>query len=424
METWLSYVGKLNESQVVTSPDLLGQLFSVDLTSPQVASIQRSLVGQSVASIEIAVDNARILPTFNRFNSIVKNYLLFCKNINPQNPRRCFDLYGNLFVSLQNVYADQRGCCLNVVLRNVINEIYSLLNNSDLQSDKTNSFEYFEWFAAGLLRLFNAVRSEREPVPIDAPSKKNNVLFYACMISRAYFKSNQFVSAGNVFSNMHSVGVKLAQFPACQQVEYRFWLGRYMLYLEDVNLAFLHLDWAYQHCLDNTFQKLLILDWLVVPSILVGRLPTSLVISQLNEHAQTIITQLIDWLKSGKLSKNYADIINNNPWIQARHLGPLLLLKLPLLVYRRGLKRLQLILNSSKIRLDDASLAFNLDASIDPDLVITEGICDALICNDYMKGKILPATQSVVLRITDCFPNTLTVSGPKRSLPRRDHWMS
>lgn len=415
MEQWLPYVCGLKETQVVANPDLLAQLFTLDLSAPQVSSLQQSLSALSDDQVCGQVDDANVQPSFPRFSGVVKAYLLFCKYIVAQAPAECFDLYAKFFVSLQQVYTDQRGCCFNVVLRTTIREIWRWFRHA--------SKDHLEWFAAGLLRLFNAVRSEREPLPANVPSKKSNVLFYACMISRAYFRSAQFVSAGNVFNNMHSVEIRFSQFSLSEQVEYRFWLGRYLLYQEDVCLSFTHLDWAYNHALSRSFQKQLCLDWLVVPSILVGRLPTEAVLQQLVPEAADICRQLVQWLKHGVLPADYTRTVRTNAWIAARSLAPTVLGRLPLLVYKRGLKKVHALLGGdNKLALDHAQSAFRLRA--DPQLVLTESICGALMSAAQLKGNVLPLSRTVVLKSTGCFPRALDANAQRRALPARDGWMS
>lgn len=419
MDTWLQFVKKQPEQDLLVSKTLLAELFTLDCTNPQVASIQSSVQHLSEQQISNAVEEAQLLDdNWPGFVALSKAYLIWCAFINPSAPETCFHQYAGVYLALQQAYANNRGACLNLVVRNITREIFRFFAKSGK--------DQLEWVASGLLKLFNAVRGERELPPKNMPSKRENAVFYANMISRAYFKSEQFVSAGNVFNNMHSLGISLKNFPASEQVEYRFWLGRYYLYCEDINLAFMHLNWAFEHCLWGTTQALLILDWLIVPSILVGRPPKVSTLSQLlNSHdLLTAVHELNLTLRKGAFTSNYHQAVLENPWIAARHLRPILLKLMPILTCRRGIKLLIQLSGMEKPNLQLVQRAVGLNLELDPDFLEAESICETLISQGMLKGNVLSISQTLVVKSQGSVPPLLEVNQVlTRPLSHREHWM-
>lgn len=419
MEKWLQFVKNQPEQDIFVSTKLLANLYTLDCANPQVASIQASVSHLSEHQIGKAVEDAQL---FNHkwpgLVALTKAYFIWCAYVNPSAPETCFNQYAGVYLTLQQAYAHHRGACLNLVVRNTTKQIFRLfakLGKSQL-----------EWIASVLLKLFNAVRGERDLPPIHMPSKRDNAVFYANMISRAYFGSEQFVSAGNVFNNMHSIGLSLKKFPASEQVEYRFWLGRYLLYCNEVSHAFVHLNWAFENCLQGTTQELLILEWLVVPSILVGRPPLMSTLSQLLKSQDLLIAaqELIMTLKKGAFSPDYSQAVLNNPWIAARHFRPILLKKMPILTFRRGIMLYIRLSGMEKHNLKLVRGAFGLDEKMDPDLLEVESICETLISQGMLKGNLLPISQTLVVKSQGSVPPLLEVNQVlTRPLPQRERWM-
>jgi len=413
MDKWLRFFQDASENQILENPEAIAQMFSLDVGTPHVAVIQANLSQSSEGEINRTVEQANVMKgDWPGFVSLCKAYIHWCVNVDPANPGNSFESFAKVFLALQQAFANVRGSCLNILIQHVVWTMERLFMNRGKL--------HVEWIAAGILKLFNSVRSERE-LPAFGISKKDNILFYANMISRVYFKSEQFVSAGNVFKNMYSLDVRFSQFPLSQQVEYRYWVGRFCIYANQLEQAYMHLNWAWSKCNSNQPQYFLILNWLVLPSVLIGRIPSAALLSLLSREAQDAVSTVAQAMKTGQYPPHLVEVLQHNPWIQSRHLRPIVEAHLPILVFRKGIHRLIKLSGLDRLPLQLCRSACHFTVADDPDLVLTEAVCIELISKGLMKGNLLPRSGLVALKSRGSIPSLSEYYDLR--LPERESWL-
>lgn len=117
--------------------------------------------------------------------------------------------------------------------------------------------------------------------PVEHPNdKKNLVVFVVCQLCRVYFAMGLPQLCGNLFSNLEAAAkVEWDAFPMGQQVEFRYWRGRYRVGTKQVLGAIDDLQWGYEHCrsADAAHQQRF-LNYLIPCCLAAGRLPREAVI--------------------------------------------------------------------------------------------------------------------------------------------------
>lgn len=414
MDAWLRSIRQISDDQIVEDPIGVDKIFTFELADPQISAIQASLAGFSESQINDKINSIEVLGgSWPGLVAFMKDYAFWCAMIDPEHPERCFEWYGRCYQSLQKAYSNSKGAGLNLVIKHLTSKILNLFGN--------NGQRYLDFLSSILIRLLNSVRSEREPVSPTAPAKKDNILFYANMLSRIYFKSDQLVSAGSVYSNMHSVGVILSQFTMAEQVEYRYWVGRYAIYRCDAQKSYLNLQWALDHCLYPSPQYNIIWDWILIPAILVGKLPTRSAF-QKNPPSQVEALQAVSLtshvVKSGKYDLETIRRLRSNAWVKAKNLWPLIEAHLPQLAYRRVLQRIQIHTDSRRIPFELTSKLIGLD---DPNLIVTEGIICELTSRNLITCNVLPQSLQCIFKKTNAFPPLVDVN---KAYTKDEAWMS
>lgn len=367
LEGWL-------EGVVSREPDALSSSFCLDTTEDRVITLQRELrMTDSIANWKIPKSD------FPAMDSLVRDYLGWCKDVDPYHGAvRSFDLYAQVLSSLSAAWADPNdGDCLNKTVHGVIRRVLKIWRPWR---------ETYEWLASCLLRFLQISRSE---------AKRSCLLTVASALCRVYFTLGQPSACGPVLDSVNTTAVPLSESYINEQVEYRYWLGRYCLFRGSAVEAFAHLDWVFNRCNNTSPNRIRVLHWLFVPSILVGRPPTHEVMEALNvaETLQPIITSIHagtrDW-----------EHVLSHPWICQRKLQPLLQTYMPLLVYRAVVRTLYHILDTpNELNLVDVQKALKLwgEPELDSDFVASEAICGSLISAGYLMANVFP--KNLVLRL-------------------------
>lgn len=411
---WLTAIGDLDEPDF-TSPETSSAMvdfFSIDVRAPLVSVLQNDL-WDSGLDIDQTVKSANLLDgSWPGYVELAKSYLSFCYSVDPNDCIASFDAYARFFLSLQSAYMNVKG---------------SVLNDVVIQATKTMLWLYarakeeLKWISGILQRIFNSIRSEK---PADGVYTKRTVLlFIAGALCRVYFLTNQYSSCSTVFNNIHTASIALSHHPMAQQVEFRYWLGRYHLNRNSLTLAFKHLHWCYTHCPVQFSNHSVILKYLLLPSILLGRLPTRQLLDAYGLSEP--FWPLVHSLKTGTFA-GY-NHVKNHQWFHKHNLDHLLIRNMPIAIWRRALVRLHKCADTPKqLKFDLMASALTLSQAAEPiTSVEAESVGIALISSGLLKGIDLPATEAFLLRNVDPWPSPMAVNNiMDGTLGPRDQWMN
>lgn len=378
MDQWVNAVNRMD-------PGALPGLFALNYRSSDVPAILQNILWDNAVDI----DKLQVQSSWPAMQNFARAYLWWCFYINPGSPLDSLDALKRVFNSLVPALSQPKGESLLGLVQSITSEILEFVPPQQTL-----------WMAQPLLRMFNAIQADR------SESKSPILLFVAARLCRVYFFNNQPSLCGVVFNNLKSRDI--SKYPLSQQVEYRYWLGRFHLNREDLDQGFKELNWAYNSCLEGK-NKYTIFEYLAVPSVLVGYMPspTAMAIaSQVSPQCFQALDLLTRCIKDADWSLMSAILANE--WIQARRVCHLLESTVPLLVLRVALKTLYEVENSpkkllfSQVRAALKSCGYLVNE--DEDYLLTESVCVSLINAKSLFANIFPASGTLTLRPRDPIP--------------------
>ncbi|KAG5358952.1 Protein CSN12-like protein [Yarrowia sp. C11] len=244
---------------------------------------------------------------------------------------------------------------------------------------------------------------------------------------------------------MSTAGIRLGAYPKSQQVEYRFYLGRFYWLKSQLKNAYLHLYWAWDKCYTESPNKRLILKHLIAASLLLGIIPTRELLSQFN--LVNIYGELCVALKNGNHTRFYVALENERDWFIDKDLYVLLKSRAFTLLDRGCLKVIhEWSLAQGNPAIDYGTVAKGLDFATQqggyaqqvmaPQVMgggakmtstQVEAILVALIDQGFIKGKLQATGQRLIHAKANVFPPVCVVLGSRQSnlkLKDDELWMA
>lgn len=372
------------------------------------------------------------------FDELCISYLTFARDVDPNNTRDSYNILIQYITSLQIAFSNNRGS----ILQGIIKATLSSVLNSSRQLDANDTLQRTNYLSTLLLKMFNNIRAEKALNTNSGQflSKKNIILFVANMLCRSYYMLKTEPSCANVFSNIHTANLKFSSYSKSEQVEYRYFLGRFYLSKEQLSRAYDHLAWAFTNCLPRTPQQRLILKYLIPSSMLLGRLPTQHLLRMFQLDAQ--YGPLCTALKSGNYAQffNYLEgpykewYINIRIMFLFRSRAPIVLLRQ--LMYRTwsiwrqsqppneaGILYFSVVRPAVKLSMGQTPYGWYNEQE-DENNEVTENIFITLIHQGFTKGNIYSRKGLVKLRNKDPFPSIADVHQlNSRTIYPTDQWL-
>jgi len=192
----------------------------------------------------------------------------------------------------------------------------------------------------------------------------------------------------------------LDQFPASQTVTYKYFVGRLSLFDGKFKQAEEELTGSFRRCTKNApLNKRAILMYLIPVKILLGKMPSSSLLSKYNLFQ---FVDLVMSIKTGNL-KVYTETMKKNQQFFTQKGIYLNLEKSKVFVYRTLFKRIFLITKSTKLSLHKIALVFSwLGCPIELDEL--ECILANLIFSGYIKGYLSHQMRVLVVSAKNAFP--------------------
>lgn len=453
LNLWLDLVGELALSQDnVEVSSGYSELFTLDIYEAQVSSLQNDIWDRGLDINKEVADQSLYDGDWPGFEQLVRTYLKFCKNVNPNDEWNSYDLYALFLVDLQTAFTNSRGSSLVQVVVKTARTVIPMamrLDAQDMQASRSSEPIRCSHVAAVLLRIFNSIRAEKpdpSTVPVrnakistnTASTKKSIILFIAVTLCRLYHHVGQLPSSANVFSNIHTAQISFKSYPMSQQVEYRFWLGRYYLLKNQLANAYCHLYWSFVNCHQQSPKnEQLILKFLIPCAMLLGKMPVVSLLQNYNLEGR--YGPLMTLLREPNFDRMLAHLNSQRQWFQSRGLYILFMTKsilvmLRVLVYKlwRAEER------SSTLHFEQLITALQLSKFPGLEQIGTstedsynnlfaENVLISLTSQGLVKGNIFTRTKVIRLRATDPLPRLsllYNIDGPEPvPVTGKEKWM-
>ncbi|KAK9249569.1 hypothetical protein V1506DRAFT_510718 [Lipomyces tetrasporus] len=360
LPAFLSRIGRS-----LSSPGDLSNLFSLDFSSPDLATLQNDLVDNSYdISAEVQSRNyfSGEWPGFNEF---VVSYLTVLGEVDPYGLAESYPLIEKLFTDLQIAFSNRRGVILTQTVGKLAGSVTTLaisLDSGNYQNGDDRSMDVDASNSAAeelmprtselakvLLKLFNSIRGERMTGENTEMSKKEVILYVAVLLCRAYFKLNQPSACANVFSNIHTANIAFSRYPRSQRVTYRYYLGRFYFLRQELLRARTHLLWAFNNCHVSAISNhRAILTYLIPSNLLLGVGARPHLYEIAGGTLREAFAPLERALRCGDLYGFNAHLVKYFDWFVAKKMFLLLRSKSEIIIFRNLFRQIDVMVNASK----------------------------------------------------------------------------
>lgn len=355
------------------------------------------------------------------FNQLVTSFVKLANQLDPWSSLQSFDLYATYLNDLSLAFTNNLGFHLVDLVKNSIEIVLPLALKLDskllVQENYTRPRSTF--LAAVLLKIFNNIRSQNNDV------KKKIILFVSNKLCYLYFKLSNPSLCRNVFVNMNNAGLIFNQFSLFERIQYRYFLGKYYLYKDQLIDSFTHLNWCVMNSYPSDKNLNLVLELLLPIGMIIGKgINFDYIRSRYSSQPQflNLYENLHKYLHSGDYNNFFSILSTNQGYLKDRKLFLLLSNKSKVILLRNLSKKLWLIKNKpSALHFDDFKPVLNLiNYSSDDDNI--QNILINLTDQGFIKGKIIPKTRSIVLSKSDTF-SKIDKLYQKFSYGHSDKWM-
>ena len=216
------------------------------------------------------------------FNEVVISFIRLSNQLNPWSSLESFDLYttyiNDLSVAFNNA---NRGYLITYLVKNTIRFVMPIATKLDYQLYyKENCMKpRLAYLASILLKIFNNIRSQlsgdASDTTIKVSSKSSIILYIGIKLCQTYFKLSNPLLCRNIFSNMNNANLVMGKYDMNEQIQYRFYLGRFYFLKNQLVDAYTHLLWCLQRCpaVTDSSNITRILQYLIPISIAIGKRP-------------------------------------------------------------------------------------------------------------------------------------------------------
>ena len=230
-------------------------------------------------------------------------------------------------------------------------------------------------------------------------------LYFALnMTFKASFRLNNlqsFTSLLRIVNNEHSKLPSIENYPKAQQIEFKYYEGRFHIYEQELNEAEECLNFAFQACDKESFRnKRLILRYLIPVKAYKGKFPTP---ALLQKYKLLDLAEILDSIKQGNvfmfdksLESNQDKFISQGIYVMIE--------SLKLLAFRNLFKRTVKIMQSSQVKLSSFSTALAVAGVKNISILEIECIITNIINKKWIKGYISSSQKTVVFSKLDPFP--------------------
>ncbi|KAK9237631.1 hypothetical protein V1525DRAFT_376669 [Lipomyces kononenkoae] len=347
------------------SPGDLSNLFSLDFSSPDLATLQNDILDKSydiAAQIQSRNYFGGDWPGFNEF---VLSYMTFVRDVDPYDLAESYPLIEKLFTDLQVAFSNRRGAILTPIVGKIAGIVTNLAISLDsgkysIVEDNISANVLASNGVAGehmprtseiakvLLKLFNSIRGERLTNENAQTSKKEVILYVAVLLCRAYFKLNQPSACANVFSNIHTANISFSRYPRSEKVTYRYYLGRFYFLRQELLRARTHLLWAFNNCHSAAVSnQRAILTYLIPSNLVLGVGTRPHLYELVGDTLRGAFGPLEKAVRSGDLYAFNAHLVRYFDWFVSKKMFLLLRSKAQIIIFRNLFRRIDAIVTAS-----------------------------------------------------------------------------
>lgn len=251
-----------------------------------------------------------------------------------------------------------------------------------------------------LRKLISACQVNRPP-----PQSKVMGLYLALVISfKALFRLNTLQTCSSllrIVASEHSRLPQIEMYPKSQQVEFKYYEGRFLIYDQNVKKAEECLEYAFNHCHKNNIRnKRIILRYLIPVKVGRGKFPTN---ALLQKYKLQELSEILRCIKTGNIG-GYSAAINANQDKFIQQGIYIMMETLKILAYKNLFAKTLAILQKTQISLSYFITAIKASGVEEVEMGEVECILANLIYKKWIKGYMSSAKKILVLSKEVPFP--------------------
>lgn len=346
------------------------------------------------------------------FDQVVLSFVRLCSQLDPNLLVMLFDLYAQFLSDVSVAFTNLgNGALIASVIAPTVDTVVPMARKLDQQLKNYEAdavYPRLTFLASVLLRVFNHIRSQ---LGDNTPEAKQLLLLYVS--NKLCFIYNQIgnpLLCQNVFSNITTANLKFSQFPAADQLQYRFYLAKFYLIKQHLVDAYRHFSWCVERCLARERER--VLKYLVPLGMTLGRSP--------NFNGITRQAGAVSWLPvyrdiAGAVSAgNYAGFVEAVTRHEAylKQMGLLVLVrsKLEVVLFRNLLRQVWKIQGQALTLTYGAiqnALRLLWDAYAPEggvDALVVENMVVSLVDQNLLRGKLVLSVSKVAVASSNVFP--------------------
>lgn len=366
---------------------------------------------------------------WTRFNMLIVAFLQYCRDVDPWSLWHSCDLIFNFYQSLNNcllndsypidklvpVFKDHTEYVIPIAIQ--LDDHYMTIG--------TKRHQLLSFVSSVISRLFNSIKRIEG---LDSPPAKHGILLYIVnKLNNIYFRIESPQLCSNIFNNFRPKSMAhFKDYPAREQIEYRYLLGRYYLMNNRITNAFVQLNAAYRQLsfvLDRVHPDFMpqlrrnmvrILTYLIPAGLMMGKLPRFALVRSLDPAIADKYTQLARHIRGGSIKGLNIWLHEHELELRKKDLLLVLLEKLPMVTYRYLIRA---VIQSFVTAQDSGRLPYNvvhtaMQVSIGPlpkqlsiydtihDPQNLENVLVTLINLGLLRGNCFPLLNTCVVKKT------------------------
>ena len=260
---------------------------------------------------------------------------------------------------------------------------------------------------SNLKEVLNSLRMLISACQCNTPLPNSQVigLYFSINIAfRASFRLNNLQHIASLLRIVNSEFSKfppLTKYPKSEQVEFKFYEGRYHIYENNIIQAEQCLDFAFTKCSSRSMKnKSIILRYLIPVKAIRSKIPSQ---NLLEKYGLGAYGDMLNSVKQGNI-KEYNEYLRVNQYKHIQQGIIVIMDSLKLLVYRNLFKKVHAILRENQITMSTFARALKAIGVTDVSLLEIECIFINLIFNNWLKATINSPSKIVIFRDTTPFP--------------------
>ncbi|KAI9310146.1 hypothetical protein BX666DRAFT_2011347 [Dichotomocladium elegans] len=316
-----------------------------------------------------------------------------------------YDSLESFYTALVPLFSSADGTYLVPYVKWLSAQLVTTAFSVDKQFNLRGKYRKANGAARLLSRMFNLMLTDRGPL---SESKRRGILQITNLAFKIYTKLDNDRLCQTFISNLKKGGIEITDFELPEQVTYRYYMGRFEYYQNNLKEAEGHFSFAFRHCPNRAWRnKRLILEFLIPTRMILGRMPKDELLNAYN--LMEPYASLRESIRKGDIHGYLTTLDSYMDYLSRKYAYLLLRGRGIVLVWRSLLRRIFVMThratNEFAISFKACSDAVHISSKSDEyDFFDIENLLVSLISQGYIRGYLHHEKQQMICSKKNPFP--------------------